>query len=246
MSYDQVAGGYATMRRADPRIAAAIGDALGDARSVVNVGAGTGNYEPVDRDVVAVEPSAEMRARRPREAARCLEGVAEDLPLADDAVDAAMAVLTIHHWSDPARGIAEMRRVARDRVVILTFDVDVAQRYWFVADYLPHSAIEDRQRTPTIDETVAMLGGARVEPVPVPWDCTDGFLGAYWRRPEAFLDPDVRTGISTFQIVDAAPVADAIARLEADLRSGAWDARHGHLRARDEMDLGYRLLIAPG
>jgi SAM-dependent methyltransferase len=242
--YDRVADGYAGVRRADPRIAAAIERALGDARSVANVGAGTGNYEPVDREVVAIEPSAEMRARRPRGAAPCLDGTAEALPLEDDSVDAAMAVLTIHHWRDSAAGLAEMRRVARQRVVVLTFDVDVAEDYWFVADYLPETATADRERTPTIGETVALMGGAGVEAVPIPWDCTDGFLGAYWRRPEAYLDPDVRAGISTFQVVDAARSADALARLEEDLRSGAWDERHGDLRAQESLDLGYRLLVA--
>jgi SAM-dependent methyltransferase len=244
MSYDRVAGRYSGVRRADPRIAAAIDRALGDARSVVNVGAGTGNYEPADRDVVAVEPSAEMRARRAADAAPCLEGVAEALPLEDDSVDAAMAVLTIHHWSDPAGGLAEMRRVARRRVVVMTFDVDVSARYWFVAEYLPETATADRERTPTLEETAEMMGGARVETVEVPADCTDGFLGAYWQRPEAYLDPDVRAGISTFQVVDGARVAKALTKLEADLRTGAWEKRHGHLRRDQSIDLGYRLLVA--
>jgi SAM-dependent methyltransferase len=244
MSYDRVAARYSDVRRPDPRIAAAIDRALGDARSVVNVGAGTGNYEPAGREVVAVEPSAEMRARRAPGAARCVEGVAEALPLPDDSVDAALAVLTIHHWTDPAAGVAEMRRVARRRVVLLTFDVDRAQEYWFVAEYLPETAVADRARCPTIEETVAMMGGARVEPVPVPADCTDGFLGAYWQRPEAYLDPDVRAGISTFQVVDGARIDAALARLEADLRSGAWDRRHGGLREEASIDLGYKLLVA--
>jgi SAM-dependent methyltransferase len=239
-----VAGAYSTGRRADPRIAAAIERALGDARSVVNVGAGTGNYEPVDRDVVAVEPSAQMRARRPPGSATCLEGVAEALPFDDASVDAALAVLTIHHWSDPAAGLAEMRRVARRRVVVFTFDVDLAQTYWFVAEYLPDTAVADRARTPTIDETARMMGGARVETVEIPADCTDGFLGAYWQRPEAYLDPDVRAGISTFQVVEPARSTEALARLEADLRSGAWERRHGDLRRETSIDLGYRLLVA--
>jgi SAM-dependent methyltransferase len=244
MSYDRVAARYSGVRRADPRIAAAIHRALGDARSVVNVGAGTGNYEPTDREVVAVEPSAEMRARRAPGAAPCLEGVAEALPLENGSVDAALAVLTIHHWSDPAAGLAEMRRVARRRVVLFTFDVDRAADYWFITEYLPETAGADRVRTPTIDETVAMLGGARVETVPIPADCTDGFLGAYWQRPEAYLDPNVRAGISTFQVVDPTRIERALEKLAADLRSGAWKQRHGHLREEPSIDLGYRLLVA--
>jgi SAM-dependent methyltransferase len=244
MRYDEVAAPYSNVRRPDPRIAAAIDLALGDARSVVNVGAGTGSYEPADREVVAVEPSAEMRARRPDAAAPCLDGVAEALPLGDDAVDAALAVLTIHHWSDPAAGLAEMRRVALRRVVVLTFDIDCQDRFWFVAEYLPESAIADRARCPSIDETAAMLGGARVEVVPIPADCVDGFLGAYWSRPEAYLDPVVRAGISTFQVVEATRVEEALERLEEDLASGAWDARHGGLREGGSIDLGYRLLVA--
>jgi SAM-dependent methyltransferase len=244
MSYDRVAASYSGVRRADPRIAAAIHRALGDARSVVNVGAGTGNYEPADREVVAVEPSAEMRARRAPGAAPCLDGVAEALPLEDDSVDAALAVLTIHHWRDPAAGLAEMRRVARRRVVLFTFDVDRAADYWFITDYLPETAGADRVRTPTIDETVAMLGGARVETVPIPADCTDGFLGAYWQRPEAYLDPNVRSGISTFQVVDRVRIDEALALLEADLRSGEWERRHADLRRRESVDLGYRLLTS--
>jgi SAM-dependent methyltransferase len=244
MSYDQVADRYPKVRQPDPRIAAAIDRALGDARSVVNVGAGTGSYEPANRGVVAVEPSAEMRARRPPEAAPCLEGVAEALPLDDHSVDAAMAVLTIHHWSDPVRGLAEMRRVARHRVVVLTFDVDSQDRYWFVSDYLPESAVADRERTLAIEDTARAMGGARVEVVPVPDDCADGFLCAYWARPEAYLDAGVRAGISTFQVVDPARIEAALTRLEADLRSGAWDERHGDLRAGGSLDLGYRLLVA--
>jgi SAM-dependent methyltransferase len=242
--YDEVAAEYSGVRRADPRIAAAIDRALGDARSVVNVGAGTGNYEPADRDVIAVEPSAEMRARRPPGAAPCHEGSAEAVPLAVAAVDAALAILTIHHWSDVRAGIAEMRRVARRRVVVLTFDVEVFERFWFVADYLPEAGVADRERTPTIAQTAEMMGGARVEVVEVPADCTDGFLGAYWQRPEAYLDPQVRAGVSTFQVVDPKRISDALSRLKDDLRSGEWERRHGGLRAREAMDLGYRLLVA--
>jgi SAM-dependent methyltransferase len=244
MSYEEVAAGYSTVRRADPRIAAAIDLALGDADTVVNVGAGTGNYEPTDREVVAVEPSAQMRARRAPGAAPCVEGVAEALPFDDGSFDASLAVLTIHHWTDPAAGLAEMRRVARRRVVVLTFDVDVSEHYWFVAEYLPETAVADRQRNPTIEETSRALGGARVETVEIPADCTDGFLGAYWQRPEAYLDADVRAGISTFQVVNPARAAQALAKLEADLSSGAWEQRHGDLQDRTSIDLGYRLLVA--
>ena len=244
--YDASRAGYAATRRPDPRIAAAIEQALGDARTVVNVGAGAGSYESPARDVIAVEPSATMRAQRPPGAAEAINAHAEALPLEDQSVDGATAILTIHHWQDSMRGLRELRRVARGPVVVLTFDPGEVDAFWLVRDYLPEAGALDRRRFPTIAAIVEALGGARVEPVPIPHDCSDGFLGAFWRRPERFLDPAIRPGISTFNELGPAVVEPALERLRADLDSGRWQRRHGDLLARDELDLGYRLVVAGG
>ena len=255
--YDTIGRGYARERQPDPRIAARLTDALGDARSVLNVGAGSGSYEPPDRDVIAVEPSAVMISQRPPGAARAVQARAEELPFRDRTFDAAMAVLTLHHWTDRARGFAECARVASRRVVLLTWD-PAADAFWFVQDYAPQfasayasmagntrrSAAANCLVFPAIEAYAEAFGpGARVEvaPVPVPRDCADGFLGAYWARPAAYLDASVRAGISSFARVGA---EEGLARLRSDLETGAWNARHGHLLAADEMDLGYRLVVA--
>jgi SAM-dependent methyltransferase len=220
-------------------VEAAIRAALGDARSVVNVGAGSGSYEP-PQTVLAVEPSAAMIAQRPEGAAPAVRAAAERIPLPDGACDAALAVLTIHHWDDPARGVAEMRRVAR-RVVILTWDPGFAEAFWLVRDYLPESAALDRGRMPSIAQVCEWTGGAEVKPVPVPHDCVDGFFAAFWRRPEAYLDPRIRAGMSNLSLLGA-PVGRAVAALRADLDSGAWRERNRDLLELEELDLGYRLL----
>lgn len=242
--YDRIGIGYAAMRRPDPRIARAIAAALGNARSVVNVGAGSGSYEPDDRRVVAVEPSLEMIRQRRRDAAPVVRGVAEHLPFADGAFDAALAVLTVHHWTDRAAGLAELVRVARRRVVLFTWDPPPRGRFWLTDEYLPAIMDLDVPRFPTMDALAAHLGAIDVRPAPVPHDCIDGFLGAYWRRPEAMLDPDVRRGISCFGQLPARVVDEGVARLADDLASGAWDARFGHLRAETSADLGYRIVVA--
>jgi SAM-dependent methyltransferase len=238
--YDEIGRTYATTRRPDPRVEAAIRAALGDARTVVNVGAGTGSYEP-PQTVLAVEPSAAMIAQRPDASAPAVQAAAERIPLPDDACDAALAVLTIHHWADPPRGVRELRRVAR-RIVILTWDPDYAEAFWLVRDYLPESAALDRGRMPAIADVHAAMGGAgEVTALPVPHDCVDGFFGAFWRRPEAYLDPRVRAGMSNLSQLGP-PVDRAVAALRADLESGAWHKRNRGLLDLDELDLGYRLL----
>jgi SAM-dependent methyltransferase len=241
--YDQIGRSYASTRRADPRIQAAIWAALGDAQTVVNVGAGTGSYEP-PQTILAVEPSAAMISQRPAGSAPAVQAAAERIPMADGACDAALAALTIHHWSDPARGLAEMRRVAR-RSVVLTWDPDFAERFWFVHDYLPESAAFDRARMPAIAAVCEWMGGADVTAVPIPHDCADGFFCAYWRRPEAYLDPVVRAGISNLAQLGA-PVDRAVAALRDDLASGAWRERNRALLRLTEIDLGYRLLTSRG
>jgi len=241
--YDRIGAGYAHARRPDPRIAARVAGALGGAETVVNVGAGSGSYEPADRAVVAVEPSRTMIAQRPAGSAPVVQASATHLPFADGAFAAAMAVLTVHHWPDRAAGLAELRRVARGAVAVLTWDPE-GPGFWLIRDYLPEILEADRGNFPTIDEYAAALGPVRVEPVPVPHDCADGFLGAYWRRPHAYLDPRVRAGISSFSTI---PGLDAgLERLRADLEDGTWERRHGELLRRSEIDAGYRLVISGG
>lgn len=242
MDYDEIGHGYARTRREDPRIAAAVRAALGDARTVVNVGAGAGSYEPPDLEVLAVEPSAAMRAQRPADAAPCIEGRAEALPFADGAFDAAMALLSDHHWDDRAAGLAELRRVARRRAVVFTWDPVLSAEFWLIADYLPQLAAYPGQATP--GQVAAWLGGGRIEAVPVPHDCRDGFLAAYWRRPEAYLDPEVRAGMSLFSLLDDAATDAFVAALRGDLESGAWHERHAGLLGQEEIDGGYRLVVA--
>ena len=231
--YDAIGRTYTATRATEPRIAARIWAALGDARTVVNVGAGTGNYEPPDREVTAVEPSAVMIAQRPPGAAPAVQASAEALPFADASFDAAMAVLTLHHWSDWRGGCAELRRVARDRVVVFSWDPTYVGRMWLGPEYFPERVDGGRRAGfPSLADQAAALG-AEVEVVPVPWDCRDGFFSAFWRRPEAYLDPAVRAGISTLAKRSEAELADGLARLRADLDSGAWARRHADLlRAR--------------
>jgi len=239
--YDEIGLGYAAHRRPDPRIAAAIVSALGPAHTVLNVGAGAGSYEPTDRRVVAVEPSPEMIRQRPRGAPPVVQASATALPFADRAFDATLAVLTVHHWPDRARGLAELRRVARERAVILTWEADAAP-FWLVDEYFPELLTIDRSIFEPIDALRRMLGPIEVRPVAVPHDCVDGFLGAYWRRPAAYLDPAVRGAMSTFtKVGDAKP---GVERLRRDLADGTWRRRHEELLGRESLDLGYRLVVA--
>ena len=239
--YDRLGRSYATTRREDPRIAAAIQAALGDARRVVNVGAGAGAYEPRDREVVAVEPSPVMIAQRPAGAAPVVQASAEQLPFADGEFDVAMAILTVHHWSDLEAGICELERVA-GRIVILSWDQKTTGRFWLVRDYLPEVAAYD-SRSPTTHRLLELLGGGEVTPVPVPHDCADGFLAAWWRRPEAYLDPEVRAGISSLSLLEGR-LDLGLRRLARDLSSGRWHERYAHLLELEELDAGYRLIVS--
>jgi SAM-dependent methyltransferase len=243
MRYDTLGVGYAAVRREDPRLAARIRAALGDARSVLNVGAGAGSYEPADLDVTAVEPSAVMRAQRPPGAAPVIDARAEELPFEDDSFDAAMAILSDHHWGDHERGLAELRRVARRRVVLFNAQPHSVVESWLVRDYLPSFAglVPDGY---SLEQTLERLGGGRIEPVPIPHDCRDGFMHAYWRRPRAYLDPRIRAGISVFGMLPREAVDEMVARLSADLDNGEWERRNGALLELDELDLGYRLVVA--
>ena len=242
--YDVIGRGYAARRRADPRIASAVVAALGDARLILDVGAGAGSYEPADRSVVGLDPSPTMLAQRPANAGPAVVGTAERLPFATGAFDAVLAVLTVHHWPDRAAGYAELRRVARRRVV-LTYEPAVHDRLWVVSDYVPEIAALDDARPGFCAEEVAEgVGASRIETVPVPWDCTDGFIMAFWRRPEAYLDPAMRAATSGFAALEPAVVDRAMTQLRADIDSGAWEARHGHLREVAELDAGLRLVVA--
>ena len=215
------------------------------ARTVVNLGAGTGSYEPQDRWVLAVEPSPTMRAQRPPGSAPAIDARAEALPLDDGAVDAAMACVTIHHWDSPAAGLAEMRRVARERVVVLTFELGSLPAWQ--REFLREGLVKEEPRFPAIEDVAAALGpGARVERIPTPGDCTDGFFEAFWKRPEALLDPAVRSAQSMWALLEPGVEQRIVERLAAALHSGAWDAEHGHLRAQEEFDGALRLVVHTG
>lgn len=239
--YDTIGRGYRQYRQPDFRIERAILGALHDAKSVVNVGAGTGSYEPLDRSVVAVEPSMVMIRQRSAHSAPAVQASATELPFQDACFDAALAVLTIHHWPDWRRGARELARAARGRVVLVTWDPSAAG-FWLVRDYFPEILTIDRTIFPTIDAIRHELGRLRIKPVPIPHDCTDGFLGAYWRRPRQYLNPSVRRGISTFSRI--ASVETGLERLQQDLQSGNWHRRNRALLSQDSLDIGYRLIIA--
>ncbi|MFT3764574.1 MAG: class I SAM-dependent methyltransferase [Minicystis sp.] len=240
--YDRIGQSYGSTRREEPCIAAMIDDALADARSVVNVGAGAGAYEPADREVLAVEPSATMIAQRPPEAAPVIQGCAERLPLSDGSFDAALAVNTVHHWRDLRAGLRELRRVARRRVVIFLRDPQAGAPFWLTEDYFPR--LDPSQRLSGIvavirDEFPSMKALA----VALPRGCADGLFAAYWGRPEMYLDSNVRSNISNFALASPDDVVEGLTRLAADLDSGAWDCRYGHLRSQAQLDLGHRLLV---
>jgi SAM-dependent methyltransferase len=244
-SYDRTGSTYSLTRRPDPRIAAVIDRALRDEKSVANIGAGAGSYEP-PQTVVAVEPSRVMIRQRPAAAAPAVQAAAELLPIRTDGVDAAMAVLTVHHWTDLAAGVSEMLRVARRRVAVLTWDSTVFRDFWLVREYLPAAGETDARLAVSMDTLISLLGDDRVSVVsiPVPHDCLDGFGGAYWRRPHAYLDDAAQAGMSLFALTPKPFLQDGLARLRSDLATGAWERRHADLLQESELDLGYRLLVS--
>lgn len=238
--YDRFGENYSLYRQPDPRLAQAILAALNDYQQILNVGAGTGSYEPNDRVVVAVEPSRKMIRQRPDQAAPVVCAAAEHLPFADQSFDAALAILSIHHWADWQAGLREMRRVARDRVVLFTWDPS-HPGFWLVQDYFPDLLECDRQLFPAIADIESVLGAIDVQIVPIPHDCVDGFLGAYWRRPTAYLDAGVRAAISSFSRIKA--ICPRLDRLQMDIESGAWAAKNAGILAVNQLDIGYRLII---
>ena len=237
--YDSIGINYSKLRLPDQRIVAILDRALGTAKSVLNVGAGTGSYEPANRSVTAVEPSLEMIRQRPVGAPQAVQAFSENLPFEDDSFDASMAILTLHHWSDREAGLREMRRVTRGPLVLLTFDP--ASRPW-LTDYLPELAALDEGRFPMMSDYVRCLGQVQIETVPIPHDCSDGFLYAYWRRPAAYLDPYIRTGSSSFWAVDDCETG--LERLRVDLETGRWKMRYADLLSQDSYDAGYRLVVS--
>jgi hypothetical protein len=247
--YERIGVGYTTTRQADPRIAAAISEALGDAQSVLNVGAGAGSYEPTDRTVVAVEPSMVMAAQRPAGAAPVIQATAEELPFADGEFDAVMAILSDHHWRDRSGAFRELRRVAGKRVVLFNADPAQAERFWLTSEYLSGflDLIPSAFRRPGAwtNEFMKTLGpSVTVEPVPIPHDCVDGFYGAFWRRPRAYLDAETRSGISVFARLERRETDDAMRQLDNDLEAGIWQTRHSDLLELEALDLGYMLITA--
>jgi ubiquinone/menaquinone biosynthesis C-methylase UbiE len=241
-AYDEIGVNYTDFRQADPRLEARIWAALGDARSVVNVGAGTGSYEPRDREVIAVEPSSLMIAKRPEGTAPALQGVAESLPLEERSVDAAMAVFTVHHWSDLAAGLAEMRRVARKRIVLLTIDATKNAEIWTLAEYFPEAMALEEEVMPSIASLEASLPAAKIETVPMPSRCRDEFTSALWDRPELFLEPATLRASSLWHRLAPEAIERGQERLRADLEGGRWDEAHGRLRTLPELDIGTRLI----
>jgi SAM-dependent methyltransferase len=239
--YDHIGVGYSSVRRPDPRWAQRIRASLGDPRTVLNVGAGAGAYEPTDVLVVAVEPSLKMRTQRRPGSSPCVIGSAENLLFDDQSFDAAMAVLTVHHWSDLQAGISELLRVAA-RFAIVTYDMDVQADFWFTRDYVPEIAQAERSRVPSLDRLTALLGPCDVTELPVWHDFTDGFMTAFWRRPEAYLDPSIRRACSAFALTDEQAVTRGVERLRDDLATGEWHRRYADMIQREHIDAGFRLL----
>jgi SAM-dependent methyltransferase len=238
-TYDRIGASYRRTRREDPRLASRIIEALGDAETVVNVGAGTGSYETKDRLIVAVEPSPTMIRQRPQDAAPVVQAPAECLPFEDKVFSAGLAILTIHHWPDRFAGLRKLSRVVRDRVVLVTWDPE-SEGFWLVKHYFPEFVEADRKKMPTMAELRHVFDDVEVRPVPIPHDCVDGFLGAYWRRPAAYLRSEIRDGISSFATCSD---LSALKRLEEDLNSGDWERRYVGILEKDELDIGYRLVV---
>ena len=244
VDYGRHGQSYARIRRTDPRIAAWVHRALCEARTVLNVGAGAGSYEPEDRHVLAIEPSETMRVQRPRHLAPAIHGIAEKLPLDDQSVDASMALVTVHQWRDLDQGLRELRRVTRGPIVVLTFDGDALDRYW-LADYAPELMAVERRRYPSMEAIAKGLGGStEVQVIPIPIDCVDGFTEAYYARPESFLDPTVRQSQSAWSFVPEADQRRIVKKLSDDLKSGTWDRKYGEWRSRPYFEGSLRLIVS--
>ena len=242
--YGTVGEGYARYRQPEPRISCYIEKALGAAQTVLNVGAGAGSYEPLDRVVTAIEPSASMRAQRPPHLPTAIDAVAERIPFPDGYFDASMATFTIHQWSDLRAGLSEMRRVTRGPIVILSCDPDELDRFW-LAGYAPEVITIEARRYPAIDMIRSILGnGTRAVPVPIPLNCKDGFNEAYYGRPEKLLDDQARLACSAWSFVDAETTANYLDHLRIDLEQGVWDEKYGHLRNQPVFEGSLKLIVS--
>lgn len=242
--YSSIGKVYRNYRVADPRIAAFVHAALGDARTVLNVGAGAGSYEPTDRAVTAVEPSATMRQKRPAHLPVAIDARAEHLPFPDREFDAAMGTFTVHQWLDLAGGLREVRRVTRGPVAFLTCDPALLRTYWLY-EYSPEAIETEASRFPQISALADGLGGiTKVTRVPIPLDCTDGFNDAYYGRPEMLLDPAARLACSAWSFVESAAVARFEEKLTRDLADGTWDSKYGYLRKRAALEGALVLVVS--
>jgi SAM-dependent methyltransferase len=244
-NYDKDGVRYSARRQTEPAIAHYIHAALHNAKTILNVGAGAGSYEPEDRYFISVEPSVSMRAQRlSNHKNPALTGRADNLPFDDKSFDAATAFLTIHHWPDIKKGLSELRRVARHQIIIMTFDPDALDFFWN-AEYFPEVIEVEKQRYPTIDRLLDMLGGkTAVHDIPVPLDCVDGFQEAFYGRPEAFLDKEVRNAMSAWGFISEEHQELMVKRLSDDLQSGEWDRKYGHLRTQPTFSGALRLIIS--
>ena len=242
--YNTIGIDYTNTRRPDPRLAGLIHAQIDQQKTILNIGAGTGSYEPDYKSVVALEPSLRMISQRPAGAAPCIGGEVENLPFADDSFDGALALLTLHHWRDISQGLSELKRVVRERIVIHTWDPSATEDYWLINDYIPELFTFDSARFPKMHEIAEYFRAVEIIEVPIPHDCSDGFQGAYWRRPEAYLDDRVKNGISSFQQIHQTALAKGLAKLKADLDSGIWRKCYADLLGKEAIDLGYRLIVA--
>lgn len=243
-NYGVIGSGYRAYRQPDPHIAQFILEALGDAATVLNVGAGAGSYEPIDRKVTAVEPSASMRAQRPSCLSTAIDAAAELLPFPDRSFDASMATFTVHQWEDLRKGLAEMRRVTRGPVLVLSCDPDALERSWLHAYAREMIAVEARRYPSMAAIADALTGHIEIKPVPIPLDCIDGFGEAYYGRPERLLEPGARRANSAWSFVDPAVGERFVADLSRDLEDGTWDDRYGELRSQPFFEGSLRLIVS--
>lgn len=241
--YNKIGMDYAQKRQSDPRLAALIHAQIPGLNSVLNVGAGAGSYEPENKNLIALEPSWRMIGQRPEGAAPCVCAVAEHLPFPDNSFEAGLALLTVHHWANMERGLDELQRVISKRLVIHTWDPAATEHYWLINDYIPELLELDAARFMKIEDLIAKFNTARLITVPIPDDCTDGFLGAYWARPQAYFDPVVKSGISSFQQISQSALDRGLSRLKTDLDNGLWLRRYAELAHKKKIDLGYRLIV---
>ena len=238
--YDQIGDGYTALRRPDPRIHAVISGQLQGVSTLLNVGAGNGSYEPEKLPVITIEPSARMISQR-QDRSQVVQARAEALPFSDNSFDAATAVLTIHHWHNIEKGLEECIRVIRKRLVILTWDPE-SDGFWLQQDYFSGLLDLDRSTFPELDQLRKWVGNISVHLLPIPADCTDGFQGAYWPRPGAYIEQKVRTGMSSF--LRPTEVERGLDRLRVDITSGKWKEKYGHLLEVDELDICYLLVVS--